>query len=442
MNQETTEIYLRVKDGPKPLKLVDINQLSFNKPTVCCISGNGAVTPESAYGFARMAETYLELLFRTKDGCNVLDNVDVMTIKYAKPEGIVTGGYISDSFSEQFANALLKLLTDANGNKLNLETAKKNMSKITFFTYCAGDINLQNILSRFLDKKLLNIGYSEEEIVTIYNASFNVSYASVSSCQNKIPSVKAVSLNDSLIGQDVYNYLLEDVWDDSRRDAIYHSIDGIFLHKDQAGTLYGHLSKSATAESIQILSSGLNNAYPEKVCDHNIAYLARNKKNWKLRTCVINGDKYYSNNADCVSELLAWALCRGVEGSVNNFKAQEYIPNHYWKDLTSEFKSIIHSYDQEKLARNPVYEEKLCKKFFGNLKKKYQKFYHIPSYQKMLDTINNANSLEAIIDYIKGKYFAGIEYVLPAAQVLTNNEKTKILKAGKDKLLDEIKLEK
>ena len=52
----------------------------------------------------------------------------------------------------------------------------------------------------------------------------------------------------------------------------------------------------------------------------------------------------------------------------------------------------------------------------------------------MINTINNTSSLETIIDYIKEKYFAGIEYILPAVQVLTKNEKKDILKmAGKNK---------
>ena len=62
--------------------------------------------------------------------------------------------------------------------------------------------------------------------------------------------------------------------------------------------------------------------------------------------------------------MLAWALCRSVENSLQNFTAQHYVPKTYWQEMVPELQSIIASYDTEKLTKPTA-------NFFG---RKQQKF--------------------------------------------------------------------
>ena len=115
-------------------ELLDLDELQFTKPTVICFSGNGAITNRQANRLAKQAFTYLDLLFKTKDGNHTLENVDIMGIKYVMSE--YTGaGELTKSAIEQITTAIWKLLIDKDGNKLDIDTAKKNMSRLTFFTY-------------------------------------------------------------------------------------------------------------------------------------------------------------------------------------------------------------------------------------------------------------------------------------------------------------------
>ena len=51
-------------------------------------------------------------------------------------------------------------------------------------------------------------------------------------------------------------------------------------------------------------------------------------------------------------------------------------------------------------------------------------------YDEMLEKINNADSYEAIVEYLKKHDYFGVEYVLPAVEVLTEKEKDSILELG------------
>lgn len=57
--------------------------------------------------------------------------------------------------------------------------------------------------------------------------------------------------------------------------------------------------------------------------------------------------------------MMAWALCKGVENSLQNFQAKKYIPNTYWQELIPDFKSIIHSFGRKKLSKNIIREKRI-----------------------------------------------------------------------------------
>ncbi|MBQ7973920.1 MAG: hypothetical protein IJ295_03140 [Clostridia bacterium] len=347
-------------------EILDLANLKFNKPTVLCFSGNGAINHKLAHGLAKMAESYLDLLFAPKQGYHTLDHVDIMGIKYAQLDKDT--GRLSKTAVEQLASAMTALLFDAKGQRLNLEQAKQKMSRIVFFTYCAGNAELTKVIESF-NRKLANIGYREDEIYAINRATLEVSYAPQNVVTNKIPSVRVISQNDKVVGSDHFEkFDLGGVINRNQDD----NINGIHLHQDTPGTFYGNRSDTA-AESIQIISSSLLNSYfdsyapHERIDEHDIGLTARDQ-NWSLKPKVIDGVAYQSSNADCVSQMMAWALCKGVENSIQNFKSERYIPNTYWDELMDDLKSIINSYGHDKLAKNPLQQSALRKDSFDTLR--------------------------------------------------------------------------
>ncbi|MBQ7973580.1 MAG: hypothetical protein IJ295_01320, partial [Clostridia bacterium] len=384
-------------------------------------------------------ETFLDLLFAPKQGYHTLDHVDIMGIKYAESE-IKGKGIMTYNDYAVITKALLALLVDEKGNRLDLESAKKNFSRISFCTYCDGAFYLHHKIMPFLNQKMSMVGYSQSEIKAINNTVLNVSFAPNTIFNNKIPSVNVISLSDPVVKNHL-DYLLTE----NQRN----NLDGIYLYQDQPGFLYGQACENATASSIQIISSSLFNSYSGPFCEHNIGLTARDN-HWQIRARNIQGVIHRPFNADCVSQMMAWALCKGVENSIQNFKSGKYVPNTYWQELKDDFKSIIHSYTPEQLNQNPVRKHALRKEDFALVshakQKKLTKLKQtVPSFEEMVNTLNYTKSFEEAVAYLKHNDFLGIEYVLPEVQVLTDAEKSVLLKmAGKkpEKTLQDVGLEK
>ena len=74
----------------------------------------------------------------------------------------------------------------------------------------------------------------------------------------------------------------------------------------------------------------------------------------------------------------------------------------YWDELMDDFKSLINHYHHEKLAKNPTLMHKKRKCNFNHMRfKKLFRFlprFTIPTYEQMVETLNNADSLESTLD--------------------------------------------
>lgn len=337
------EVGKRNLNAPHHWELLDLDNLKFVKPTVLCLSGNYATTNRDANAFAKQVENYLGLMFAPKQGYHKLDHLDIVGVKYSQY------GDLSQSAINKIANAILLLLIDKNGYPLDINTAKKNMSRITFFTFCAGNKALQSIINN-LNEKLLLFGYTENEAYAINNATLEVAYAPLNVLYNRIPSVRVISKKDEVVGELNFALLKKGGAFTGKQDN-----DGIHLHRDKLGSLNGinrviqptilpNLPfNTATAESIQITTNRLLNTYDGQYDEHYIAITARDQ-DWKINPTKIKNALHYAPNADCVSQMMAWALCKGVENSLQNFKAKNYVPNTYWHEMVDDFQSIINSY--------------------------------------------------------------------------------------------------
>jgi len=426
-NATIVQIGKRNLKAPNDWELLDLNKLTFQKPTVLCLSGSGAFTNQQANGLVKQVATYLDLLFKTKASHHTLDYVDIVGIKYAKAN--CNKAYLSISACHQLANAMLSLLVDQNGNKLTLDQAMKNMSRLTFFTYCDGAFNLHHKIIECLNQKLTMVGYLNQEIIAINNATLNVSFAPNTIFSNKIPSVNVISLNDPVMKQHLENLLTKEEGD---------GLDGIYLYQDKPGSLYGRACDMATSGSIQIISSGLLNSYAGDLNEHYISLIARDD-DWNLKPRSINNKNYHSHNADCVSQMIAWSLCKGVENSVQNFKSEKYIPNTYWYEMMDDLKSIINSYDREQLIKNPTLMRENRKTKFNLLRGKKQfelahclKNYH-PAMEVVAHDLKQAKTFNEVM-FICEKYdYHHADKLLPKINFLTADERLALTVAMENK---------
>ena len=359
-NYTVTEIGKRNLNAENRWELLDLNNLEFNKPTVLCLSGNGTIRNEHANGFVKEIYALLDLKFKTKQSRDTLEHIDIMGVKYA--DSGLAGGKLTELALEQLTNALLKLLVDKKGHKLELNQAKQNMSRISYVTFSAGNSILNQIIKN-LNQKMLKVGYLQDEIIAINNATMEVSFAPENNVDNQIPSVHFISLKDKVVGKKQLSTLIEGGVLSTEQA---HHLNGIYLHQDVPGFLYGVERKnSASAGSIQVISSGLlntdgkRNSYND-IDEHEIALIDRDE-DWSLKPTIINGVSYQSSNADCVSQMMAWAICCAVDNSCQNFVSNHYVPNTYQQELINDFQSIIKSFGQTKLAKKPIPERTLSK---------------------------------------------------------------------------------
>ena len=232
-------------------EFLNVDNLQFDKPTIICLSGSGATNNKAANGITKIVQNYLDLMFKTKDGKSAVDYVDIIGIKYARPNYYYSTNLMSSGFANHLTDAMVALMTDANGQRLPLEQAQQKISRITFFTYCHGKLLLNDLVNRF-NKKLSEINYTTEEIAAINNACQEISFAPRISTENKIPSIHVISNHDS-----VNNEVLKDIYTPQE----LNQLNGVTLHEDIPGNLYGKKCNNATAPSIQIISSHLLNAF-------------------------------------------------------------------------------------------------------------------------------------------------------------------------------------
>ena len=414
-------------------ELLDLNNLTIERPTVLCLSGNGAVTNDKAKRFACHTRNFLDLLFSPRHNYNTLDNIDILSVKYAKQQSSDTG-YLPHAVSKQLADAIMPLLMDQHGNRLDLDTAKKNMSLITFYTYCDGAFYLQHKIINCLNQRMSAVGYSDSEIIAINQASSNVAFAPNTIFCNRIPSVNVISLFDPVVKRNLETLLTKEQCED---------LEGVYLYRDNPGTLYGRTSDLATAGSIQIITSGLINTHDGKLNEHNVALTARDN-HWNLKPRYIDGKTHRPENADCVSQMMAWALCKGVENSLQNFKSEKYVPNTYWQEMMDDFKSIINSYDQEKLAPNPMLAQGKRKAKFNILRGKKQynlarcNKQYTPPIQQVMRELSQATSFAEVM-FICEKYdYHYTDGILPELNFLKPDEKIAFVVAKENKARQQV----
>lgn len=273
----------------------------IERPTVFCFSGSGDVLNVHANGFCKLVENMLTLSFGNAK--NVEKEVDLIGISYGVTDRENLIGSITDyELSYFMQNYMLPLFVNEDKTRLSLAQACKNMAKVSFFSFCHGYEEVNTIL---LTTKLMlpRYGYKDEEIKKILGSTFSVSY-SPQITHRHCPGVSVFSMMDN------HNFgSVSDSFEDYE-DMLGQEVDGILLDIDREGWQFGKKVQAAPEKyefrNIKIMSSKLLNEHEPKN-EHAINIISRDA-NWNMRF-------YKDKNADCVSQMMSFAICEAVENS-------------------------------------------------------------------------------------------------------------------------------
>lgn len=353
---------------------LDLDEYEPNKPIIVALSGNGTKTEQLANGFCKRVEKMLELLLKDKsvDGdIKAEDYVDIVGCCYGKdnkylycpndegfrelypdinkyaedfPEAMDMGN-VNNTFSngeaKQFAeNVLLSKCLNKDGKRLSIDECQRNLSQVTFFTYCYGDVALNSIMDNF-EMALLKVGFDRGEVDKIRDSMSHVSFAR-KEYSRKIPTTFFYAVNDFDIGS--INYLRKSMLENNCQIKTNLCKAG----EKAFGQTYAEerFGNETTSECLEFAYMGIEDKedFSDHDADHYIANMDRDD-NWD----IINKKKGIYNP---ISQMMSWALCRAVENGLQNSKSTKYIPPMPMEELESELMSIYSSFSSEDVRTN------------------------------------------------------------------------------------------
>ncbi len=340
-------------DNEKHWEYVNLEEYDPSRPIVFCLSGNGTINAAGANGFCKIAENYLRLMFGKKDPESFVDLVGVV---YSSP-GLMAKLKSKDDvgaeeYLEEFPDSILKKVgkigefspEDAKhfvetvfmsrcmsgDSRLSLDECRKNMSQVSFFTFCYGADALNMIMSQ-LKTSLQENGFKEEEVLSIMGSMSHVSFARKNYTRD-IPTTAFYAVEDGDIGQ--MPRLIRHMENNNQELCIRNAVSGKFAMGQE---LYpSRFGSNTTMDYLELAYKGFGSSEDginEK--DHFISYLGRNSE-WDLATAS-------PEKIDLISQMIAWSLSRAVEHSLDNQKSDTYIPQISTTEMRDELVSIYTS---------------------------------------------------------------------------------------------------
>lgn len=330
---------LRNLDKKNHWQRIKLENYSLDKEAiVVCIGGNGSISDNSANGMCKPSEIYLQLLFNEGGMNHVYDHVDLMGAVYPINDGEKKGKFTKEDIDNFVDNFLVKLLQDENDELVPIAEACKKLSRVTFFTFCRGHLEADKIMRAFY-KELRTLGYSQQECDLLMLAPFEISFAPLT-YNSIIPIMFVDSKQDEM---------LNSAW--KNRETSIHigdNLNGVAIVHEKYGDplLSGVATSEAIYDAIHVYSSRLRNNVDSD--EHNLSILTRDG-GWNA---------HYEPNADCVSQIIAWALSRSVENGIKNYRSKKFIPKMPLKDLIKELENIKNDFSEEQLMSQELQKQK------------------------------------------------------------------------------------
>ncbi len=295
-------------------KACDIETIKVTKPIIVCLSGSGTINENDANGFCKVAEDFLG---------EKASDVDFFGIAYAHEEGSIRGELSNKDIDLLVDNILIPLCKD-DDNILSVEECCKNLSLVTFFTFCHGNIEVSKILKHF-NSKMQNVGLSQDQIKEIDQSLFEINYAKESGLVS-CPQINTSSAADT-IGS-LFDYWYFDGHGEDKLKGRYAMIcdnPGQFCGKDwprpdekQFGAI------TIIADSI-LKNKTDNDLYSFQSKEHSIGNFEDEDK--------------LSDEGIVLKQSLSYALQRRVENSIlnqNNTNYTRFYLQNLYSDLIAE----------------------------------------------------------------------------------------------------------
>ena len=321
---------LRNKTSENHWKPCQIDKFKILRPLIICLSGNGTITEKDANGFCKLAENLLG---------EKASEVDLLGIAYGvKDEQISKRGELSNIEIELIVDNLLMSLCkdETSGNLLPIEDCCKNLSLITFFTFCHGNKEVKMILEKF-NEKLENEGLSKENIRLLTQSLFEINYAKESEyvfC----PQISMASAQDSIGSVFGYWFFGDDDYDEKLKNhyAMVYDKPGQFCKKIWLRP------ESKRYDCITIIANSIlkdtpvENSFSMQSVEHNIGYFKNDE----------NGVNHYLNEEGKVlRNAMSISLQKRVENSILNMNKKIY-KQFNLQELYSNFENNLPQFNR------------------------------------------------------------------------------------------------
>lgn len=299
---------------------LDLSEYKMTKPVVICLSGNGTTNDKDANAFCRMAQYFLGLRLAPEDSADIFDHADLIGVAYAENKGDRMPG-LTDAEREQFIrNMLLKRCEDEKGNVLPLYEVCRNLSQITFFTFCYGSEEVSKICSDFNDMLIHEKGFTGSETDKIFESMAEISYSPYTD-KCFTPKITALSGADRMNGFEIlrkhYNF-------------------------DNESIITEIAKPNPVAEQFfKTINIRVERMFKRCADEHCVGIIERDR-HWKS---VVNSKK-----ADCVSQMVAYALARCVANGMENASSKTYKPKISMPKLLFEINTIRDTYKEESVS--------------------------------------------------------------------------------------------
>lgn len=295
---------------------LDLSEYKMTKPVVVCLSGNGATNEKEANGFCKIAENLIGLRLLSGNSEEIYDYADLIGVSYANDRGDGHAGLTNEDRAQLVNNVLLPRCLDENGNALPIDDVCKNLSQVTFFSFCYGSKEVNNACSDLNRILIKEKGFTGEETDKIFESMAEISYSPcIENCFT--PKITALSAEDN-VNVDLFDY------DFGKESVVSEKID-----PDESSGKY--------FETINIYADHLSDN-KDITNEHGVDLISRDEK-WRS----IDGSK----NADCVSQMMSYALARSVANGMRNADSKTYQPKIPMSQLLEEMNSIKDSFQKE-----------------------------------------------------------------------------------------------
>ncbi len=319
---------------------------------VLVFGGNMTTNETSATRQGVIVDNLLRLLYdkaEHKDGRPVRDDIHILSFTYGRlEEDDASGSFTDDTIHAIADKMLMQKCTDASGNRVSLDEAKRGLSQITFFSFCHGAIIVNKVIDAFKNS-LADKGYEDSEIRQMLDSMGQVSYAPEYGVMNLVPTIRFDSRQDKLNNN--YRQLL------LKSEGIFNEYDPIEFRRFPQGRFWD-FHRDEAAETINVFSFKMLNAFDNNIDEHSVGYIKRNA-DWSMVPRDAKGypktdenepgDFRVSPNADCVSQMAGWALSRLVDNGIQNYHSKTYVPRTPFYYIMEEMKSIASAFTPESL---------------------------------------------------------------------------------------------